>query len=204
MSDVKNTMKLMIASLSDNVTEILRGHMFNYYSDSYESGETIEDREIKKLQKVWTRGFVCLICGDAKCEAAFSDPTRVSEDGTVVKSGSVVEDMQNGKIQPTSILTAATPRDEFSFETKEEFDQHMKTVHGICIEDALDELPEEEIMKRYGSHYYNFKHGHKIVVCKGDESKHIKIKPHHRPFTISDDLYKDKSIIIDNKDKDKQ
>ena len=197
--NLKNTMKLMIVSMNDEIMEMLRGMVFNSYSDSYEAGEAVDDREIKKLQKMWNRGYVCPICGNQECEAAFSSPSEVSGDGGVIKPDSVVEDMLGGKVGPTTMLTTGTVREGCSFETRDEFDKHMRSVHNVCVEDALDELPEEALLKEYGAHYYNFKHDHNIV-CK-DEGKHVKVKPHHHNYKISEDYYEGKSIKVDNTEK---
>jgi hypothetical protein len=126
-----------------------------------EVGETIEDKEIKQLEKSWSREWICPMCGESKGDAVFFSKVKVKVIDGAIESveenldgiTDVVHELGEDDDDP-SIIDDNTPLGEFSFDSEEAFDEHMLTVHGIVIEKNGPELTDKAVMDMVGPKEY--------------------------------------------------
>jgi len=190
MDKIKNNLRLKILQLNDNVLEMTRMNV-SQTADLCETGDTVENQEIKVWGKDFTKGFECPVCHVHESKAVIVQSTRFNSKGDgLVETGDSIFSGINAD-NPSHMIDENTKYSKGSFETKEEFDEHMKVVHGIVVDDTLETLTDEEAMKRYGPHYHDFRYKHEIRDFRNTE---VKVKPRHHPYKLNEEYYQDKTI----------
>lgn len=193
--------KFSIAVLQSNITLLKKSNTFNDSNAiSSEVGETVEDKEIRKLERIWNKEWVCPVCGKLESKAIFTPKLEIIDGKPIENKESAADLMKRGSIEPTDVISSDAARPEFSFDTQEEFDAHMKNVHGMEINSELQNIDDDEILKQYGAHYLDRRYGHEIIAGKGEGSK-IRIKPQHHDFLVDDRFYGNSIKVVDKPDK---
>jgi len=194
--------KLSVVVLQSNITSLKKDSYNTGAVISAEVGETVEDKEIKKLERIWTKEWVCPVCGKLEGNAVFTQKIEIVDGKAIEHKESSAQKMIRGEMPPTDIITSKTARPEFSFDTKEEFDAHMKNVHGMDVDADFKDIKDEEILKDYGAHYLDMRYGHEIIAGPGDGNK-VVIRPRHHDFVVDDIFYSGAMKIINLPDKTK-
>ena len=154
------------------VIDYINGMCLDNFEDgwSYEAGETVESKEMQKMEQVWNKDWDCPICGIVN-----KSEVHVGEVGDDSVSNKV-KDMDGHLVSDRDI---ADRKIKISFDSKEGFDEHMRVAHGIVVIDEgdIEDMFDLGVMKEYGSHYTDFKYGH--VVKTGDkrtEKQGVRVK----------------------------
>ena len=160
---VKNDLKMVLSMIQDGVgimNDLYReNNLLESFGVSGDVGETMEEKEIKKWEREFNREWVCPICGEVNTKDVFIKPVLEVIDEKTVKtgvSGGIAAILASGKYESDYIPTARTSD---CFETEEEFDNHMLTVHGMRIDKEMESSADEEILQKYGAHYMDMRYG---------------------------------------------
>lgn len=165
---LKTDLKLTVALLTEGFKDLFNDDKLSDVEEesSAEVGEMIEDIELKKFEKMWSREFICPLCNEHKIKE-----DQIAESGT----GLAKKMLKEGKFE---VITEQTPRTKWSFEDEETFDRHMKEVHGISVDRSKPPINDKEILRDYGAHYQDFRHSHKVKGHAG-LNKFVVSSPEH-------------------------
>ena len=180
---IRNDMRAIILSMIDDINYLMFGDL--NIGSSYDVGETIEDKEIQMYEQMWERAWECPLCGGITKNVVLLDTGESCKKETEILSEYSIIDRDN-----------LDHEIKMCFDSKDMFDAHMKTVHGIILEeDDIEGMWEDKTMTKHGAHYSDFRHGHKIQTYeKGKE--HIRI---HRQDANNEVFIEDQLIIVERK-----
>jgi len=158
---LKNELKFAVALITEGFKDLFEDKYVELeVADASEVGEMVEDIELKKFEKMWTREFVCPLCFDNKIDF----DKQVTEGGGNIAAKIIAED----NTTDDEVMTSQTPRQKWAFEDEESFDRHMEEVHGIKIDRDKVPIEDKKILRDYGAHYQDFRHGQQVKGKKGN------------------------------------